>query len=313
MNNQVKKMKKNEFLISIDSGGTKTLAIAYDHEKKELMRVKTGFGNPVVDFNQTVYHLVESIKILRQEIPNKQCIKIVIGLAGIDSSGKKEELLQNLYEYTGRDVTIELVNDGVLAHYAILKGQDGLLVISGTGSVIIGRFDNVWGRVGGWGHLYGDGGSGYSIGNSLIKHVLHLIDSGIVESDEMLDLFDFLNVRNQVEFIEKIMTFNKKEIADLAQLVIQNRIESKIYQDILIDTGSSLGDQILLYVDNQIPNRHDKKIYIGKNGGIIENSLIIQEEIKKKLNKKNIPFEFLEKSEEINIGGWYLERGLSHG
>ncbi len=44
-----------------------------------------------------------------------------------------------------------IVNDGELALKAVLKGQDGILTIAGTGSICIGIKNNIKDKCGGWG------------------------------------------------------------------------------------------------------------------------------------------------------------------
>jgi N-acetylglucosamine kinase-like BadF-type ATPase len=60
-------------------------------------------------------------------------------------------------------------NDAWNAHAGALMGGPGLLVISGTGSVCLGRSESgaVW-RAGGWGHLLNDIGSAYALGHEAL-------------------------------------------------------------------------------------------------------------------------------------------------
>ena len=51
--------------------------------------------------------------------------------------------------------------------------QDGIALISGTGSVAWGRTpDGRTARAGGWGYLLGDEGSGYWVGRQAVRHAL---------------------------------------------------------------------------------------------------------------------------------------------
>src|SRR5699024_12661753 len=70
-----------------------------------------------------------------------------------------------------------------MAHYALLDGEDGCLVISGTGSIVIGKFNESESRVGGYGNLLGDEGSGYDIAKELIKSDLNYFEKGEEFSD----------------------------------------------------------------------------------------------------------------------------------
>jgi N-acetylglucosamine kinase-like BadF-type ATPase len=60
---------------------------------------------------------------------------------------------------------IQADNDGWIAHAGGLAGRPGVLLISGTGSVCVGRnaAGDGW-RAGGWGHLLNEAGSAYALG-----------------------------------------------------------------------------------------------------------------------------------------------------
>lgn len=50
---------------------------------------------------------------------------------------------------------VKAVNDADIALASILKGEDGILTISGTGSISYGIYNNNVARSGGWGHILG--------------------------------------------------------------------------------------------------------------------------------------------------------------
>ena len=60
-------------------------------------------------------------------------------------------------------------NDVLNAHAAGLSGQPGILLIAGTGSACYGRnqLNESW-RTGGWGHLLGEQGSAYALGQAAL-------------------------------------------------------------------------------------------------------------------------------------------------
>ncbi|KAJ6090311.1 N-acetylmuramic acid 6-phosphate etherase MurQ [Penicillium sp. IBT 16267x] len=93
-----------------------------------------------------------------------------IGLAGMDRSGLQSVLAPKLGESFGLDHTtpdLKLTNDVSLLTAAVASNQrpSVIAVIAGTGS-----------GAGGWGHLLGDEGGGYSIGLEAIKHTLEVLE-----------------------------------------------------------------------------------------------------------------------------------------
>src|SRR6266508_4232423 len=60
---------------------------------------------------------------------------------------------------------VTVISDAEAAHLGALGGRPGLLVLAGTGSIVLGRGANGrWVRAGGLGPLFGDGGSAFALG-----------------------------------------------------------------------------------------------------------------------------------------------------
>jgi N-acetylglucosamine kinase-like BadF-type ATPase len=103
-----------------------------------------------------------------------------------------------------------------------LPHQVGVAVISGTGSIALGR--DVQGtlvRVGGWGHLLGDEGSGFAIGRDALQCAVRAADgrgpaTGLLES-----ILSRWQLSAPESLIERVYpTFDKTAIAALAPLVL---------------------------------------------------------------------------------------------
>src|SRR5215475_6095663 len=81
----------------------------------------------------------------------------------------KEEILAGLIRARRHIVT----TDAVIALAGATRSGQGIIVISGTGSIAFGR--NAAGqstRAGGWGYIYGDEGSGFDIARQATRAVL---------------------------------------------------------------------------------------------------------------------------------------------
>jgi N-acetylglucosamine kinase-like BadF-type ATPase len=60
---------------------------------------------------------------------------------------------------------VTVLSDAEAAHLGALAGRPGLLVLAGTGSIVLGRnASGRWVRAGGLGPLFGDGGSAFALG-----------------------------------------------------------------------------------------------------------------------------------------------------
>jgi N-acetylglucosamine kinase-like BadF-type ATPase len=78
-------------------------------------------------------------------------------------------------------------NDMLCGWAGSLAGADGINVIAGTGSMTYGRRAGTGARVGGWGELFGDEGSGYWIGNRALRAFTKMSD-GRAERGPLYDV-----------------------------------------------------------------------------------------------------------------------------
>lgn len=49
-----------KYMIGVDGGGTKTEAIVFDQDGKEIISGKSGFGNILIDFEEALVHIMGS-------------------------------------------------------------------------------------------------------------------------------------------------------------------------------------------------------------------------------------------------------------
>ncbi|MDD2497224.1 MAG: BadF/BadG/BcrA/BcrD ATPase family protein [Desulfitobacteriaceae bacterium] len=131
-----------EYIIGVDGGGTKTKAVAYNLEDKEIGKGRSGFGNLLLDFNKAAAHIINAIEqcaiSIKADGGQGKCLAIYLGLAGIEANNNIEKIKTLLKEKF--HCQILAFHDSQLAHAAILKGEDGIITISGTGSVSYGLY-----------------------------------------------------------------------------------------------------------------------------------------------------------------------------
>ena len=92
---------------------------------------------------------------------------LVIGSRGIWTLAERRALARRLARAAR---SLEVLSDAQLAHLGALGGGPGLLILAGTGSIVIGRDPGGrWGRAGGFGPLLGDEGSGFWLGRAWLR------------------------------------------------------------------------------------------------------------------------------------------------
>lgn len=92
---------------------------------------------------------------------------LVLGSRGIWTATERRALARRLARAARH---IEVLSDAQIAHLGALGGESGVLILAGTGSIVIGR-DRAgrWARAGGFGPLLGDEGSGFWLGRAWLR------------------------------------------------------------------------------------------------------------------------------------------------
>lgn len=155
-------------VIGIDSGGTHIVGQAIRVDGQVIGKYDiSGTGNIVVDYDGTMRRITGLINKIDKQFSLKSCKKIVIGIAGFETSSQAEKFQQELSDQF--NVPMIFMTDVALGLWNVLAGKDGILALSGTGSVIFAKFGDSIDRVGGWGYLLGDEGSAYDITRRTLK------------------------------------------------------------------------------------------------------------------------------------------------
>lgn len=158
-----------DFFLGGDGGGTKTDLV-----------VVTGEGRLAASLRApSTYYLPDSrgtglvAEVLGAAVP-AVCSRAGIGpgdvrfaFFGLPGYGEVRADVPRLDAAAGRALghdRFRCDNDMVCGWAGSLAGADGINVIAGTGSMTYGRRAGAGVRVGGWGELFGDEGSGYWIG-----------------------------------------------------------------------------------------------------------------------------------------------------
>jgi len=158
------------FVMGIDGGATKTVAVVLDLETHALHLAHRGPSNEdAVGPKLAVEALLEAADeaIERAGIVQDELGAAVLAVAGIDTDAVARHVR------SARSDAWIVVNDVVGAWATATAAGPGIGAISGTGSNVfgVGPGGRAW-RAGGWGHLLGDEGSGYWLGLQSIKAAL---------------------------------------------------------------------------------------------------------------------------------------------
>ena len=299
-----------KYIIGVDGGATKTKAIAYSLEDQEIGQGYSGFGNLSIDFDKAVKNIINAVQqcinSLKEQERQGECLCIYLGIAGIEDSDnveKVEALLKEKFH-----CKVQAGHDSELAHAAIFKGEDGIITISGTGSVSYGLYKGKRARTGGWGHILGDEGSGYAIALAAFKKMTLEEDLGWVRSELTQAIMRKLNTDKVSDIREFIYSASKGEIAAFAPIVAELAKTAEINSvNILKQAGKDLAVMTeRLYKKLGI----HESINIGVGGSILSEVDIVREEFRSCLERDLESVNIIADDIPATKGACYLHRRI---
>ena len=167
------------FLIGIDGGGSKTVALLADVAGRVLGRGEAGPSNhQTVGVAAAEAALNQAISAAFAGAGLESCPPraIGLGLSGVDRPADREII----HDWAARHVPgarLVIVNDAEIVLAAGTPAGWGVAVISGTGSIVVGRDrEGRTARAGGWGYILGDEGSGFAIGQAALRAIMRAAD-----------------------------------------------------------------------------------------------------------------------------------------
>lgn len=263
-----------KYIMGVDGGGTHSRLLVTDLNGNEIYQ---GIGkstniesNALETVKKNFMDLFQEFHI-RTKSSKEDCLSICIGTAGVDTP-ESLDLISDLIGNLGYHCFIEVMNDSEIALAAETKGKPGIIIISGTGSIGFGvnECGEKW-RVGGFGYLVGDEGSGYWVARKGIGAALQDFD----HSGPKTKLTDMLKEELNLERLDKILDFiystNKSEIARLATVVIQGYEQGDIVSNEIIQKAAYYLSRmvITLVKELQMTEQSYPVIY---GGGFLTNS-----------------------------------------
>ena len=299
-----------KYIIGVDGGGTKTEAAAYNLGDKQIGYGVSGSGNLLLNFDKASENILDAINRCIQSVLSNplydQCVGIYLGISGIEAGNNQQKIMRFLLDKL--DCKIISYHDSKLAHAAIFKGKDGIVTISGTGSVCYGQYKGKTAKTGGWGHILGDGGSGYHIG--LAAFVTMTVDEDLGRPISQLTrmLLQQLKLRQTKDIMEYIYSADKEDIAAFAPIVIDC---GELMDENALQILKEAGEQLAI-----ITTRLHKKlqineaIEIGVAGSILKNNRIVRNAFKESMERELRSVKIIRKDIPATIGACYLHRRL---
>lgn len=233
-----------KIIITIDGGGTKTECLISDIHGNII---GTSLSGPSNIRNQGLDTSIDNIANSIQDIIREKDVFIsvlVIGLPAIEEEHKNqtEEIKEGLLKCGKIPIDskdrIFLYSDQEIAFLSGTDKKNGIVIISGTGSVVRGWNNGNEAKVGGWGY-FADEGSAFWVGQQAYQIVTRGLDGREDRGPIVDEVIKLLEV-NRIEDINKIIYDNPTKILPHLSIAVDNasKKNDRVAQDIL-DTGVS--------------------------------------------------------------------------
>lgn len=291
------------YIAGVDGGGTKTAMEVWDLEGNLITEAVAG---PLNYNSQTKEEICKTLDALLEVLKGcesgvKGCQSLCLSTAGV-SNKEAVSFLESYLFSKGISCPIHIVGDHEAALYGAIGGPEGIVLISGTGSICFGRTEaGSKARVGGYGHLIDDEGSGYSIGRDLLSGAIREYDKR-AEKGVLLHLVLEEIGGNSVKDIIGYtyhQNWSKTKIAKMAPLLLK-ALEQKDEQAVSICNKAvdELG-KLVMAVAKEL---HLEEGSLALLGGILKHYKPIREGVIQKLHKELPKLQIMEAKHESVTG-----------
>lgn len=229
---------QQHYFIGIDGGGTKCKAVLQNHSGQIIGEGISGSANPATDFSLAISSIVESCELALQQgqvpLSHLSFCHVGMGLAGVNlpSINRKMRQWQNPF------ASMHLTTDLHIACLGAHDGQDGAVIITGTGSSAFAVVDGIQLNLGGHGFTAGDKGGGAWMGLAATKICLEALD-GLAKHSPLVDsLQQHLNCADATAIAEVVNGAPAVFFASLAPLVIAAAEQNDVNAVAILHNGA---------------------------------------------------------------------------
>ncbi|WP_105200450.1 MULTISPECIES: N-acetylglucosamine kinase [unclassified Pseudoalteromonas] len=211
---------QEQLFIGIDGGGTKCRATIYSPTHGVLGTGLGGPANPLHGLERTLESIMMSTQqALRDASMNLHSVHELVaglGLAGVNLPSLYEQISGWQHPFKKMYLTTDLHTACIGAH----EGQDGAVIITGTGSCGYVTVQGKSKSYGGHGFAQGDKGSGAWLGLEALKAVLLDLD-GLGPHTQLTAMFTLhFNTQSAMVIAEQMAGQPSSSYAKLARMVL---------------------------------------------------------------------------------------------
>ncbi|MCZ7602294.1 MAG: BadF/BadG/BcrA/BcrD ATPase family protein [Melioribacteraceae bacterium] len=296
-------------LCGIDGGGSNTKLLITDENLNVLTEDVGGASNFLkIGFEEAVLNVINLLDPHLNNYKDHE-IALVIGTAGAGRKDSAEKFQDYLSESLPKTQHIKVVSDAEITIKGAFENEDGAILIAGTGSILFYKIENIINRVGGFGRLIGDEGSGYSIGQKGLNLFSKMVDGRINKSELFLIAKTELKVNSTNELIDLIYK-NNYEISQFAEVVIN--AASKGIQD-AINILQSEANELLIHLKAMCDSVKFDRLNLILTGGLLQSENYYKKMLTDIINKKLPQLKIIEPKHSAEFGAVLIAKNLFKG
>jgi N-acetylglucosamine kinase-like BadF-type ATPase len=233
--------RANACLLVMDAGGTHTRALVVTPEGIRLGGAKAGPANSfLVPRSSEARNIRDAARaaLASAKVPANSVEAAVIGSASVDFDGLWGEPIENALRRELPKTRLRALADAEIARHGALGGGPGVVIVSGTGSVVLGRTSSgKFEKAGGWGPLMGDEGSAQWIAQQALQAAAQAVDGTAASTDLTRVVMRYFHTRSFRKIVEPVYQqgLTPSQLGGLAPLVAQaakqgDRVAGSIFQ-----------------------------------------------------------------------------------
>ncbi len=271
----------NKIYLAVDSGGSKTLWSLIDISGFTVYETRTAGLGAV---KEGILPIDGTVSFAATELKNVALPSAVFLSLGGPNTREVEKALKKHFPGMPVKVEREACGDAILRAAAYMNCSS--VVMCGTGSVAVGDTANGRKYCGGWGPVYGDGGSGGGMGQQALKLYLRDID-GFESSHGLRDIFAFLSdgldlseFKDRMELKNRAVNLDRKTLASFAPKIYElwERGDAQA-EKLYCDAAREIAEMAYLTSDD----KNDTQVLLC--GGFFANKPLLLDKCREELEK----------------------------
>jgi glucosamine kinase len=218
--------RMSDFFVGIDGGGSKCKVRVENSVGQLVGQAITGPANICLSVSAAWHAIYEGLDGIFKPLGmswGQHNLHVCLGLAGLEIPEAKKTFL----EYPHAFKYLHLTSDAHIACVGAHHGDDGAIIIIGTGVVGYQIQPNQSNQVSGWGFPHDDEGGGAWLGLEAIKLTFQWLDHRIEKSPLVEDIFAYFN-HDRERLITWANEATSTDYAKLAPIIINHAQQEEV-------------------------------------------------------------------------------------